>query len=166
MIVAILIDRSAFLKKGLLPIGSFFAALPIVGIAPIMVNWFGFDWHSKSAVVVVMVFFPVLINTVEGLQSTQSIHRDLMRTYAASKTQALFKLRLPAAMPFVFNGLKIAMTLGLDWCHPGGIFRFTDARDGVSHLHRRRKSVHPPGLGRDRGRGACRGYDVRLYGIP
>ena len=113
VIVAILIDRSAFLKKGLLPIGSFFAALPIVGIAPIMVNWFGFDWHSKSAVVVVMVFFPVLINTVEGLQSTQSIHRDLMRTYAASKTQALFKLRLPAAMPFVFNGLKIAMTLGL-----------------------------------------------------
>jgi len=78
-----------------------------------MVNWFGFDWHSKSAVVVVMVFFPVLINTVEGLQSTQSIHRDLMRTYAASSMQALFKLRLPAAMPFMFNGLKIAMTLGL-----------------------------------------------------
>ena len=110
---AILIDRSAFLPRGLLPIGNFFAALPIVGVAPIMVNWFGFDWQSKAAVVVVMVFFPILVNTVEGLRASEAMQRDLMRTYAASYTQTLFKLRLPAAMPFVFNGLKIATTLAL-----------------------------------------------------
>jgi len=110
---AILIDRSRFLTRGLLPIGNFFAALPIVGIAPIMVNWFGFDWQSKAAVVVVMVFFPILVNTVEGLRAADTMQRDLMRTYAASYTQTLFKLRLPAAMPFIFNGLKIATTLAL-----------------------------------------------------
>ena len=111
--VAILIDRSPFLQRGLLPVGNFVAALPIVGIAPIMVMWFGFDWHSKAAVVVVMVFFPVLVNMVAGLKATDSMQRDLMATYSASYGQALVKLRLPAAMPFLFNGLKIATTLAL-----------------------------------------------------
>lgn len=110
---AILIDRSAFLTAGLLPIGNFVAALPIVGIAPILVSWFGFDWHSKAAVVVVMVFFPVLVNTVQGLRETDAMQRDLMRTYAAGYGQTLMKLRLPAALPFVFNGVKIATTLAL-----------------------------------------------------
>lgn len=112
-VTAILIDRSSFLTRGLLPIGNFVAALPIVGIAPILVSWFGFDWHSKAAVVVVMVFFPILVNTVQGLRETDKMQRDLMRTYAAGYAQTLIKLRLPAAMPFVFNGLKIATTLAL-----------------------------------------------------
>ncbi len=112
-LTAIVIDRSSFLTRGLLPIGNFVAALPIVGIAPILVNWFGFDWQSKAAVVVVMVFFPVLVNTVQGLRESDRMQRDLMRTYAAGYLQTLFKLRLPSAMPFVFNGLKIATTLAL-----------------------------------------------------
>lgn len=112
-VTAILIDRSAFLTRGLLPIGNFVAALPIVGIAPILVSWFGFDWQSKAAVVVVMVFFPILVNTVQGLRETDAMQRDLMRTYAASYADTLIKLRLPAALPFVFNGLKIATTLAL-----------------------------------------------------
>ena len=110
---AILVDRSDFLRRGLMPVGNFMAALPIVGTAPILVMWFGFDWHSKAAVVVVMVFFPVLVNTVAGLRETSAMQRDLMQTYAASYWQGLFKLRLPVAMPFVFNGLKIATTLSL-----------------------------------------------------
>ncbi len=111
--VAVLVDRSTFLKAGLLPIGNFVAALPIVGIAPIMVMWFGFDWQSKSAVVVVMVFFPVLVNMVAGLEASERMQRDLMATWGASYWQTLVKLRLPAAMPFLFNGLKIASTLAL-----------------------------------------------------
>jgi NitT/TauT family transport system permease protein len=113
VVVAILIDRSPFLQRGLLPVGNFVAALPIVGIAPIMVMWFGFDWHSKAAVVVIMVFFPVLVNMVAGLKATEPMQRDLMATYSASYWQTLMKLRLPAAMPFLFNGLKIATTLAL-----------------------------------------------------
>ncbi len=113
VLVAILIDRSPYLTRGLLPVGNFVAALPVVGIAPILVMWFGFDWQSKAAVVVVMVFFPMLVNTVAGLQASDRMQRDLMATWGASYWQALWKLRLPAAMPFVFNGLKISSTLAL-----------------------------------------------------
>jgi NitT/TauT family transport system permease protein len=111
--LAILIDRSPFLQRGLLPIGNFVAALPIVGIAPILVMWFGFDWQSKAAVVVVMVFFPVLVNMMAGLAASEPMQRDLMATWGAGYWQTLWRLRLPAAMPFVFNGLKIATTLAL-----------------------------------------------------
>ncbi len=110
---AIIIDRSPFLQRGLMPVGNFIAALPIIGTAPILVMWFGFDWQSKAAVVVVMVFFPMLVNTVQGLKATDEMQRDLMRTYAGSYWNTLFKLRLPAAMPAIFNGLKIATTLAL-----------------------------------------------------
>jgi NitT/TauT family transport system permease protein len=113
VLTAIVADRYDFLRRGLLPVGNFVAALPVIGIAPILVMWFGFDWQSKAAVVVVMVFFPVLVNTVEGLRAAEPMQRDLMTTYAASWGQSLRKLRLPAAMPFVFNGLKIATTLAL-----------------------------------------------------
>ncbi len=112
-IVALLIDRSSFLQRGLLPLGNFVSALPIVGVAPIMVMWFGFDWHSKAAVVVIMTFFPMLVNTVQGLAAANHMERDLMNTYAASWWQTLTKLRLPAAAPFIFNALKINSTLAL-----------------------------------------------------
>ncbi|AXI48104.1 ABC transporter permease [Sulfitobacter sp. SK012] len=112
-LIAIAVDRFDFLRRGLLPVGNFVAALPVIGMAPILVMWFGFDWQSKAAVVVVMVFFPMLVNTVQGLQSTDAMQRDLMRTYAAGYWRTLAKLRLPAAMPFIFNGLKIGTTLAL-----------------------------------------------------
>jgi len=111
--VAIAIDRSPFLKRGLLPLGNFVSALPLIGIAPIMVMWFGFDWQSKAAVVVVMTFFPMLVNTISGLNASGEMERDLMRTYASSYWQTLGKLRLPAAAPFIFNALKINSTLAL-----------------------------------------------------
>ena len=112
-ITAVAVDKSNFLKRGLLPVGNFVAALPIIGMAPILVMWFGFDWHSKAAVVVVMVFFPMLVNTVAGLNAKDNIQHDLMKTYGASYWQNLLKLNLPAAMPFIFNGLKICTTLAL-----------------------------------------------------
>ncbi len=111
--VAVLADRSEFLTRGILPVGSFMAALPIVGTAPILVKWLGSDWESKAAVVAVMVFFPILVNTVAGLKDTTGMQRDLMRTYAAGYWSTLFKLRLPSAAPFIFNGLKIGTTLAL-----------------------------------------------------
>jgi NitT/TauT family transport system permease protein len=112
-VVAIMADRVPFLKRGLLPLGNFIAALPIIGIAPIMVMWFGFDWQSKAAVVIVMTFFPMLVNTVAGLSASGNLERDLMRSYAAGYWETLVKLRLPAALPFIFNALKINSTLAL-----------------------------------------------------
>ena len=112
-LVALLCDRFDFLKRGLLPLGNLAAALPIVGVAPILVMWFGFDWQSKAAMVVVMTFFPMLVNVVTGLQVAGHLERDLMRSYGANWLQTLVKLRLPAAMPFVFNALKINSTLAM-----------------------------------------------------
>jgi NitT/TauT family transport system permease protein len=112
-LTAILADRFTFLRNGLLPIGNMVSALPIIGVAPIMVMWFGFDWESKAAVVVVMTFFPMLVNTVAGLAAAGQMERDLMRTYASDYWQTLFKLRLPAAAPFIFNALKINSTLAM-----------------------------------------------------
>jgi len=112
-VVAVAADRVPFLKRGLLPVGNLVSALPLVAIAPIMVMWFGFDWQSKAAVVVAMTFFPMLINTLAGLAASDAIERDLMHTYAAGYWQSLIKLRLPAALPFIFNALKINSTLAM-----------------------------------------------------
>jgi NitT/TauT family transport system permease protein len=110
---ALLVDRFSFMKRGLLPVGNLFSSLPIVGLAPIMVMWFGFDWQSKAAIVVIMTFFPMLVNTISGLAETSQIERDLMQTYAASYWQTMLAVRLPAALPFIFNALKINSTLAL-----------------------------------------------------
>ena len=112
-IVAQFAVKSQFLRNGLIPLGNFMSAIPIVGIAPIMVMWFGFDWQSKAAVIVVMTFFPMFINTLTGLQSTDALHQDLMHTYAASKSQIFFKNQLPQALPFIFNALKLNSSLAL-----------------------------------------------------
>jgi NitT/TauT family transport system permease protein len=113
LLVAILAHRFEFLGRGLLPLGNFFSALPLVGVAPIMVMWFGFDWPSKAAVVALVTFFPMLVNALAGLSASGHIERDLMRSYAANHSQSLTKLYLPAAMPFIFNALKINATLAL-----------------------------------------------------
>ena len=111
--VSLIADKFKFFERGVLPIGNFLAAMPIIGIAPILVMWYGYGWQSKAAVVAVMVFFPILVNTVQGMKMSDKIHRDLMQTYNASYLQTLFKLRLATAMPFIFNGLKICTTLAL-----------------------------------------------------
>lgn len=109
----VLIDRSPFLQRGLLPLAALASTVPLVGIAPIMVMWFGFDWHSKAAVVVVMTFFPMLVNTLAGLAESGAMERDLMRSYGAGYWRTLLSLRIPVALPFVFNALKIDSTLAM-----------------------------------------------------
>ncbi|TDQ83236.1 NitT/TauT family transport system permease protein [Dongia mobilis] len=112
-VTALIVDRVPFLQRGLLPLGNMVSAVPIIGVAPIMVMWFGFGWESKTAVIVFMIFFPMLVNALAGLAATDAMSRDLMRSYAAGYWQTLLKLRLPAALPFIFNALKINSTLAL-----------------------------------------------------
>ena len=112
-VVALAIDRQPFLQRGLLPVASLTSAVPLVGVAPIAVMWFGFEWPSKSAVVVLMTFFPMLVSTLAGLQAAGKLERELMHSYAASYSRTLLALRLPAALPFLFNALKVNATLAL-----------------------------------------------------
>ncbi|MBT3556774.1 MAG: ABC transporter permease [Rhodospirillales bacterium] len=113
LLVAVLIDRVPFLQRGLMPIGNMASALPIVGVAPIMVMWFGFDWPSKTAVVVIMTFFPMLVNARAGLGAAGRLEEELLASYGATYWQTLLWLRIPASLPFVFNALKINSTLAL-----------------------------------------------------
>ena len=111
--VAIAIDRLPFLQRGLLPLASLTSTVPLVAVAPIAVMWFGFDWQSKAAVVVLMTFFPMLVATLAGLQASGKLERELMHSYAASYGRTLLALRLPAATPFLFGALKVNATLAL-----------------------------------------------------
>ena len=111
--VAVAIDRLPFLQRGLLPLASLTSTIPLVAVAPIAVMWFGFEWPSKAAVVVLMTFFPMLVSTLAGLKSSGKLERELMHSYAASYTRTLWSLRLPAASPFIFGALKVNATLAL-----------------------------------------------------
>ena len=111
--VAVAIDRMPFLQRGLLPVASLTSTIPLVGVAPIMVMWFGFEWPSKAAVVVLMTFFPMLVSTLAGLQASNRLERELMHSYAASYFRTLWSLRLPSALPFMFGALKVNATLAL-----------------------------------------------------
>lgn len=111
--VAIAIDRLPFLQRGLLPIASLTSTIPLVGVAPIAVMLFGFEWPSKAAVVVLMTFFPMLVSTLAGLQASNRSERELMHSYAAGYGRTLWSLRLPVALPFMFAALKVNASLAL-----------------------------------------------------
>jgi len=111
--VGVAIDRMPFLQRGLLPLASLTSTVPLVGVAPIAVMWFGFDWPSKAAVVVLMTFFPMLVSTLAGLRAAGRLELELMHSYAAGYARTLVVLRLPAALPFVFSALKVNATLAL-----------------------------------------------------
>ncbi len=111
--VAVAIDRMPFLQRGLLPLASLTSTVPLVAVAPIAVMWFGFEWPSKAAVVVLMTFFPMLVSTLAGLKASGKLERELMYSYAASYRRTLWSLRLPAATPYIFGALKVNATLAL-----------------------------------------------------
>lgn len=111
--VGVAIDRLPFLQRGLLPVASLTSTIPLVAVAPIMVMWFGFEWPSKAAVVVLMTFFPMLVATLAGLQAAGKLERELMHSYAASYARTLLDLRLPCAVPFIVSALKVNATLAL-----------------------------------------------------
>jgi NitT/TauT family transport system permease protein len=112
-LVAVVASRFPFVARGVLPYAVVSNSIPIIGIAPIAVVLFGFDWQSKAFVVAVLTFFPMVINAYRGLVSLDPLSVQLMQSYAASGRQMFTKLRLPASLPYVFNGLKINTTLAM-----------------------------------------------------
>jgi len=100
------------LRQSLLPFAIALNSIPIIAFAPIMNNWFGLaNPLSKAMIAALLVFFPVMINTVRGLVSVEPAALELMRSTAASDFTILRKLRVPSALPFIFTALKVAATL-------------------------------------------------------
>ncbi|GMA16878.1 ABC transporter permease [Deinococcus metallilatus] len=111
--LALLVVRFRFLERGALPYAALFSSVPIVALAPVVVKALGLEWPSKAVVVAITVLFPVVVNAVRGLQAAQPLHLDLLHTYAASPAQTFRNVRVPTALPFVFNALKVGSTLAL-----------------------------------------------------
>ena len=108
-----LIAKSPGLERVLTPYIVASQAVPIVAIAPLLVIWFGSGLRSKVLICALIVFFPILINTVLGLRSVEPELRDLLRSLRASRWQTFTKLELPAALPILLSGLKVSATLSV-----------------------------------------------------
>ncbi|QFP75387.1 ABC transporter permease (plasmid) [Deinococcus sp. AJ005] len=125
ILVALAAVRFPFLERGALPYAGLFASIPIVALAPVIVKAFGLEWPSKAIIVGITVFFPVVVNVVRGLQSANPLLLDLMQTYAVTPAASFRLVRVPSALPFLFNALKIGSTLALIGAIVGEFFGTT-----------------------------------------
>jgi NitT/TauT family transport system permease protein len=112
-VLGYLIARSRRLERVLAPYIVASQSIPIVALAPLLVIWFGFGQLSKTLVCALVVFFPILVNTVVGLRSVEKDLRDLMRSLEANRWQTFRMLELPASLPVLFGGLKVGVTLSV-----------------------------------------------------
>jgi NitT/TauT family transport system permease protein len=114
VLTAFAIARWARVRDAVLPIAVGASAIPIIAAAPIMSNWFGIlNPFSKMSIVILLTFFPIVVNVARGLSQVDESAIELMRAAAASDGQVLRKVRIPNALPYFFTGLKIAVTLSL-----------------------------------------------------
>jgi NitT/TauT family transport system permease protein len=112
--IGVVLHHSRLLTRGLLPYIVASQTVPILAIAPMVVVWTGSRgvpaWFSVAIIAAYLTFFPVTINTMRGLDSADPRALELMRSYAASRWAILWKLKVPAALPYLFAALKISAT--------------------------------------------------------
>lgn len=112
-VVAIIMDQFIIVKKAVYPTLVISQTVPIIIIAPLLAMWFGFGIAPKIFVVVLVCFFPITVNLIEGLQSVDKELIDLVRSMGARKIQIFTKIKFPYALPYFFSGLKIAATYSI-----------------------------------------------------
>ncbi|MFM6928444.1 MAG: ABC transporter permease [Bdellovibrio sp.] len=112
-LVAIVFSLSTLLKRAILPFAVFFQTVPIIAVAPLLVIYFGFGAPTVVASSFIVSIFPIIANTLLGLESATPAQKDLFRVYQASPIKTLWKLKLPSAYPYIYSGLKIAAGLSI-----------------------------------------------------
>lgn len=110
LLLGIIFAHSNLLERGLMPYVVASQTVPILAIAPMVIIWLKAGWVSVAVISAYLTFFPVTINTLRGLRSPDPVAVELMRSYAASNWQTLWKLRFPAALPYIFTALKVSAT--------------------------------------------------------
>jgi NitT/TauT family transport system permease protein len=108
--LGIVFAHSNLLERGLLPYVVASQTVPLLAIAPMVVIWLGGNWLSVAIIAAYLTFFPVTINTLRGLRSPEPTALELMQSYAATRWHILWKLRVPAALPYIFTALKVSAT--------------------------------------------------------
>jgi NitT/TauT family transport system permease protein len=132
ILVALATARWTAAREALLPFAIAANSVPIIAFAPIMNNWFGVTTQlSKIMIVGIITFFPMMLNLMRGLTQVEPSALELMRSYATSECQVLFKVRLPNALPYMFNALKVCSTLSLIGAIVGEFFGGPRASLGV-----------------------------------
>jgi NitT/TauT family transport system permease protein len=129
--IALMIVFSKFLRSVLYPLFVAGQAIPRIAIAPLMVLWFGLGTEGKVVMAFSIAVFPLLINTVVGLQSIDRETLYVVRSMGAGPLQSFFKVRLHAALPSIYAGLKIAVTLAVIGAIVG---EFVGSREGLGYL--------------------------------
>ncbi len=127
-VVAVAIDWSRTVRRGLYPLIVASQTLPIVALAPLVIIWFGFGERPKIVLVALFTFFAIAVGLVQGLASTDRDAVRLVRTMGASRRQVLWRVRLPSAIPSFFTGLKVAVTYAYV---SATVAEFVGARDGL-----------------------------------
>ncbi|MFN2484579.1 MAG: ABC transporter permease [Candidatus Limnocylindria bacterium] len=109
-VLAVVFVHSRLLERALVPYVIASQTIPIIALAPMIVLWFGRDWLAVALISAYLTFFPVTIGAIRGLSSPDPRALELMRTYAASRWKVLWKVRVPASLPYLFTALKIGAT--------------------------------------------------------
>lgn len=112
-LLGVLISYSRIARDALYPNVILFQLIPKVAVAPLFLIWLGIDWQARVSIAVFIAFFPIVISTATGLNAADPALLRLCRSLTASQVQIFFKVRLPSSVPFLFNGMKISMTLAL-----------------------------------------------------
>ncbi|MGE5085722.1 MAG: ABC transporter permease [Bacillota bacterium] len=112
-LIAVLFSLSSLLKRAILPFAVFFQTVPIIAVAPLLVIYFGFGAPTVVASSFIVSIFPIIANTLLGLESASPAQKDLFRVYQASPLRTLWKLKIPSAYPYIYSGLKIAAGLSI-----------------------------------------------------
>lgn len=111
--LAIMVVYSTILRNTIYPILLVFQSVPKVAIAPLFLIWIGYGEMSKILVAAITAFFPIVVNTATGMESVEPELLELTHSLHATKTQIFFKVRFPWALPYVFSGMKVAITLAV-----------------------------------------------------
>lgn len=132
--IAVLMSSRPGLRKALYPILIASQMVPIIALAPIFVLWFGYTIWSKVAVTVLITFFPITVNTYDGLSSGKKEIQELFLTMGASKKDIFYKYSVPTALPHFFSGMKVAVTLSVIGAAIG---EWLGAQAGLGYFSRR-----------------------------
>ena len=140
ILLALVLARWRGVGRAIMPYAIAANAVPIIAFAPITNNWFGLlSPASKMAIAAVLVFFPVLVNTIRGLTSVQPGQIELMRSYAAGELEIFRRVRVPTALPYMFSGLKVATVLAMIGAIVGDYFG--GSQDALGILIRRSAGI-------------------------
>ena len=131
ILLAIAVHRYPVVEAALNPLIVFFQIIPKIALAPIFLLWFGFGLGPKVLLVAIIAFFPVTLNTVAGLVATSQDLGHLVQSVGGTRSQYLWRVQLPNAMPHIFAGLKIAMTFSVIGAVVG---EFTGGSEGLGYL--------------------------------